>query len=83
MNDLLSIFIGGENRIVLPFLLYPVILVIPSILLAALVVIPHDKFPNALKQILSIPLLLAVFLTPFGFTNGNKSRLFINIILDI
>ncbi|KAI7894131.1 uncharacterized protein EV154DRAFT_415510 [Mucor mucedo] len=72
MNELLSIFIGGENRIVLPFLLYPVILVIPSILLAGLVVIPHDKFPSAIKQILSIPLLLAVFMTPFGFTNGNR-----------
>lgn len=77
MNALLSMFIGGENRTVLPFLLYPVILIIPTLVLSTLIVIPHDKFPSIFKQILSIPLLLAIALTPFAFTNGNKGKRFV------
>lgn len=72
MMELLSIFIGGENRITTPFLLYPVLVAVPASLLALLVTIPIDRCPSKLKQILSIPLLLAVFFTPFGFTNGNR-----------
>lgn len=81
MNDtqqLLSIFSGGENRITLPFLAYPPLFVAPNILLTLLVVIPpNDKnlvFSNLVKQILSIPLLVAVFFIPFGFTNGNRRK---------
>lgn len=80
MNNLLSIFIGGENRIVLPFLAYPPLLTIPSLLLSCLVVIPNDKLSSISKQILSIPILLALLLVPFGFTNGNKSKLSIRMI---
>ncbi|RCI03284.1 hypothetical protein CU098_002929 [Rhizopus stolonifer] len=67
-----DIFAGGENRIILPSYVYPLLLVAPSILLAAIVAIPNNKLPSWVKQCLSVPLLLAVFLIPFGFTNGNK-----------
>ncbi|KAI9480900.1 MAG: hypothetical protein EXX96DRAFT_564649 [Benjaminiella poitrasii] len=67
-----SIFLGGEYRIILPFLAYPPLFVAPSIILALLVIIPTNKLSNVVKQFLSIPLLLAVSLIPFGFTNGNR-----------
>lgn len=74
MKELLSIFLGGEQRVVLPALLYPVIIPIPSSLLALLVIIPNDKLSSKVKQILSIPLLVAVFFLPFGFTMGNRGN---------
>lgn len=77
MIESLSIFIGGQNRITLPYLAYPPLFASPSILLAALIVIPNAKLSTTLKQILSIPLLLAVFFIPFGFTNGDRGKLFI------
>ncbi|KAI7906631.1 uncharacterized protein BX663DRAFT_497151 [Cokeromyces recurvatus] len=67
-----SIFLGGKNRIVLPFLLYPLLFVAPSLILSSIIIIPNDRLPGFLKQLLSIPLLLAVFFIPFGFTNGNR-----------
>lgn len=73
MSDI-SIFLGGENRVVLPFFAYPPLVIAPTLALALGVIIPTDRFPSFLKQIVSIPLLLAVFLIPFGFTNGNKSK---------
>ncbi|GAA5803980.1 hypothetical protein HPULCUR_009465 [Helicostylum pulchrum] len=72
MIDSLSIFLGGENRITLPFLAYPPLFLSPIVPLAALIIIPNAKLPTIAKQILSIPLLLALFLIPFGFTNGNR-----------
>jgi hypothetical protein len=74
MLDFLSIFIGGENRITLPFFAYPPLLLVPNILLAVLVIIPPNNLSSLVKQCLSIPLLVAVFFIPFGFTNGNRSK---------
>ncbi|CAO0793366.1 unnamed protein product [Mucor circinelloides] len=71
MSDF-SIFLGGENRVVLPFFTYPALVVAPTIALALGVTVPTDRLPSIFKQILSIPLLLAVFMIPFGFTNGNR-----------
>jgi hypothetical protein len=70
--EALSIFTGGSNRIILPYLALPPLVAAPSILLALLVIIPNDKLHSVIKQILSIPLLAAVFLIPFGFTNGDR-----------
>ncbi|KAI8367267.1 hypothetical protein BD560DRAFT_399749 [Blakeslea trispora] len=64
------VFTGGENRIVSSA--HPALLVIPTTLLTAIVAIPTNKMANSTKQILSVPLLLALFLIPFGFRNGNK-----------
>lgn len=72
MKELLSIFLGGEQRVVVPALLYPAIMTIPASLLALLVIIPNDRLSSKVKQILSIPLLTAVFFGPFGFTMGNR-----------
>lgn len=74
MSDF-SIFLGGENRVVLPFFAYPALVVAPTMALALGVIVPTDRLPSILKQILSIPLLLAVFMIPFGFTNGNRGKL--------
>lgn len=72
MLESLSIFLGGEQRITVPFLVYPVLIAIPTLILALLVIIPIDRLSSTFKQILSIPLLTIVLLTPFGFTNGNR-----------
>lgn len=75
MSDF-SIFLGGENRVVLPFFAYPALVIAPTLALALGVIVPTDRLPSIVKQILSIPLLLAVFMIPFGFTNGNKGNLY-------
>lgn len=75
MKELLSIFLGGEQRVVVPALLYPAIMTIPASLLALLVIIPNDRLSSKVKQILSIPLLTAVFFGPFGFTMGNRGTI--------
>jgi hypothetical protein len=72
--EALSIFAGGGNRIVLPYLALPPLVFAPSILLTLLVIIPINKLPSVIKQILSIPLIAAVFLIPFGFTNGDRGK---------
>lgn len=74
MKELLSIFLGGEQRVVVPALLYLAVTTIPADLLALLVIIPNDRLSSKVKQILSIPLLPAVFFAPFGFTMGNRGN---------
>lgn len=74
MEEALSIFAGGSNRIVLPSLALLSLVVAPPTLLALLLSIPIDKLPSVIKQIVSIPLIAAVFLIPFGFTNGNRGK---------
>lgn len=78
MSDF-SIFLGGENRIVLPFFAYPALVIAPTLALALGVIVPTDRLPSIFKQILSIPLLLAVFMIPFGFTNGNKGTVAVDV----
>lgn len=83
MIDSLSIFLGGENRITLPYLAYPPLFISPAIPLAALIIIPNAKLPTIAKQILSIPLLLALVLIPFGFTNGDRGKLYIFLYIKL
>ncbi|KAI8640289.1 hypothetical protein BD408DRAFT_390894 [Parasitella parasitica] len=71
MSDF-SAFLGGENRILLPFFAYPALAIAPMVALVGGIVIPPERFSSSAKHMASIPLLLAVALIPFGFTNGNK-----------
>ncbi|CEP06826.1 hypothetical protein [Parasitella parasitica] len=70
--SILSTFLGGENRLVLQFLAYPALAIAPVVALVGGIIIPTEKLSSFVRQIISIPLLLAVALIPFGFTNGNK-----------
>lgn len=70
MIELLTTFTGGSNRITVPFYELLPLVIIPSVILTSL--ITTNKLQQNIKQILSIPLLIAVFFVPFGFTNGNR-----------
>ncbi|KAI8365836.1 hypothetical protein EDC96DRAFT_508989 [Choanephora cucurbitarum] len=61
---------GGESKIVSS--VYPTLLVVPNTLLTAIAAIPTNKMADHTKQILSVPLLLAIFFIPFHFSVGNK-----------
>lgn len=48
------------------------IIITPAALLVLLTIIPTNRLPTIVKQILAIPLIMAVFLLPFAITLENK-----------
>lgn len=68
----LSIFKGGEYRIVVPLYVVVPLYFLPSLLLIGMLIIPTHKLSTPVKQMLSIPLLIATFMMPFGFTYRMK-----------
>lgn len=65
---------GGEERIPLSVLNYFLLIFMPIIALLFLVTRHEHEMSSTLKQFLSIPLLIAELLIPFGFSSGFKSK---------
>ncbi|KAI8993459.1 hypothetical protein BDB01DRAFT_754658 [Pilobolus umbonatus] len=68
----LSNFLGGDNRIQISYLASIPIYLAPTVLLILLTIIPIKRIPAIVKQIIAVPLLIADFMIPFGFTNGDR-----------
>ncbi|KAI8140045.1 hypothetical protein BJV82DRAFT_624910 [Fennellomyces sp. T-0311] len=60
---------GGTARIILPFPIQYLLFIIPTALLAY--IISREKMSTVAKQVLSIPLLTMVFITPIAIGTGN------------
>ncbi|KAI9252899.1 hypothetical protein BDA99DRAFT_520348 [Phascolomyces articulosus] len=69
MNSLSNLFQAGDSRILPGPLLVFAIFCIPTALLVQ--TISNEKLSTGIKQILSIPLLTIVFMTPIVFSCGN------------
>lgn len=68
----MSIFKGGEHKLVLPPIIYTTIEFLLLFLLAYILHTPTSKLASSTKQTLSIPLLIMLLMYPSGFAVGNK-----------
>lgn len=69
-----SIFKGGEYRATVPLYVLFSLYFLPCLLMTGIIMIPPEKLSTSMKQVLSVPLLAATFMMPFGFTFSNKSK---------